>query len=160
MFSVSSPKCSADSARTALENALTRVAEDCFYAMVEPPPSDWRDQWSGQVDWVQARVSFHGAGDGAVICRLPRSLARELSASFLGMSQDEVQGPVVINDLTGELTNMVCGCWLTRAFPSQLFQLDPPAIGFASEPPPGDWVITTLNGSPMGISLSIKGSLQ
>jgi CheY-specific phosphatase CheX len=158
MFSVSSPTCSADSARAALENALTRVAEDCFYAMVEPAAADWRAQWSRQVDWVQAKVSFHGAGDGAVVCRMPRTLARELSASFLGMSEEDVQGAVVINDLTGELTNMVCGCWLTRAFPSQLFQLDPPSIAFAAEPPPADWLIITLNGSPLGISLSIKGS--
>jgi hypothetical protein len=158
MFSVSSPTISADSARAALENALTRVAEDCFYAMVEPIAEDWRDQWSGAVDWVQAKVTFHGAGDGAVICRMPRALARELSAAFLGMDEDDIQGTVVINDLTGELTNMVCGCWLTRAFPSQLFQLEPPAIAFASEPPSGDWLIIALNGSPLGISLSMKES--
>jgi hypothetical protein len=158
MFSVTLPTCPEADPRAALEVALARVAEDCFYVQVEPPEPDWRVKWATQSDWVQAKVAFHGAGDGVVICRLPRSLARHLSASFLGLSEDDVSGPVVINDLTGELANMVCGCWLTRAFPKQLFELEQPAIAFASEPPPGDWIVSLLNGSPLGISLTMKES--
>jgi hypothetical protein len=158
MFSVSSPTPLSPDARAALETALTRVAEDCFYAQVEPPEPDWREKWSAQADWVQARVDFSGAGSGAVVCRLPRSLARDLSVAFLGMSDDDLAGPIVINDLTGELANMVCGCWLTRAFPSKLFELKQPAIGFASEPPPGDWVISYLNGAPLGVALALKAA--
>ena len=148
----------------ALRDALVRVAEDNFYAAIEPAGGGWRAQWSEHSDWIDATVPFRagplaveaGARDGALRCRLPRRLARNLAAAFLGLGEDEVALDAdVVGDMAGEFANMVCGSWLTAAFPSARFDLERPEVMRELDPPPDGWYVALLNGQPMGISLAV-----
>jgi CheY-specific phosphatase CheX len=156
MSFVSSPHSSQPDTRSDLEIALASVAEDSFYAMVDSPEPEWRETWSAERNWLQATVRFHGAAEGVVTCRLPRSLAVSLAAAFLGLSEEEVaDSEETIRDMVGELTNMVCGCWLTRQFRAELFRLDQPEIAAATDLPPASWLVTTVNGAPLAMQISM-----
>jgi hypothetical protein len=156
MCSVSLPMPSAIDLRDALPAAIAHVAEDSLFAMVDAAEPGWRDAWVDQADWLEAGVAFHGAGEGTLTCRLPRTLARDLSAAFLGQTEDQVDDSAVF-DMTGELANMICGCWLTRAFPADLFALEHPEVQVGSFAPGDDWLILMLNGAPLGVSVTGRG---
>src|SRR6185295_3361163 len=97
--------------RHALERALTVVAEESFFAMVDPVPDDLA---LPEGHLLTARVTFDGGFAGVLSCTMPRALAHELTAAFSGASPDDlaVADPAV-DDLAGEFANMVCGRWLT-----------------------------------------------
>lgn len=148
----------------AIRDALARVAEDSFYAAIEPAGVSWRAQWSAHSDWIDAAVPFRagpraveaGARDGVLRCRLPRRLARNLAAAFLGMGEEEVALDAdVVGDMAGAFANMVCGFWLTATFPSARFDLERPEVMRELDPPPDGWYVALLNGQPMGISLAV-----
>ncbi|MGH9309653.1 MAG: chemotaxis protein CheX [Vicinamibacterales bacterium] len=142
--------------RDALQAAIAHVAEDSFFAMAGVAEPGWRDAWADQADWLESSVTFHGAGEGTLTCRLPRTLVRDLSAAFLGLTEDQVDDSIEF-DMTGELANMVCGCWLTRAFPADLFALEPPEAQLGSFAPGDDWLIVMLNGAPLGVFVTGRG---
>jgi hypothetical protein len=148
MFFVNSPGIDVVEARAALDAALAHVAEDSFFACVEPAPDDWRDA-AGDLDWLQSTVRFRGAAGGTLTCRLPRPLAADLASAFLGVAPDELE-PDAIGDMAGEVANMICGCWLTRAFPAELFDLDAPVVEAAGTPA-SDWIMALMNGVPFAM---------
>jgi hypothetical protein len=136
--------------RDALDRALTMVAEESFFAMVDPVPDDMPT-----VDgpMLSARVTFGGAFAGALKCQMPRELAQELTAAFTG-EEAAADGPGV-DDLAGEFANMVCGRLLTDVAPQSLFNLEHPVVVPVSAPssaPSG-----LLNGQPIWIELTIEG---
>jgi hypothetical protein len=158
MFSVSLPTCSGIDARAVLEAALAQVAEESFFAMIDPPADDWRDEWGGHREWLDGTVAFHGAGKGVLTVRLPLALARDLTSAFLGLSTEELDGDVpAVADMIGEVANMICGCWLTRAFQKRLFHLEKPVVERGSDAPSDEWLVVMLNGMPMGIAVSVYG---
>jgi hypothetical protein len=147
-----------------LRDALARVAQDSFSAFIEPANGAWRAKWSAHSDWIDATVPFRagpraveaGARDGVLRCRLPRRLARDLAAAFLGLHEDEVALDAdVVGDMAGAFANMVCGSWLTSTFPSGRFDLERPEVMRELDPPPDGWYVALLNGQPMGISLAV-----
>lgn len=156
MCSVSLPTSSATDVGDALQAAIAHVAEDSFFAMADVAEPGWRDAWANQVEWLEASVVFHGAGEGTLTCRLPRTLARDLSAAFLGLTDGQVDDSAAF-DMIGELANMVCGCWLTRAFPADLFALEHPEVRVGSFAPGDDWLIVILNGVPLGVLVTGRG---
>ena len=134
--------------RQALDRALAVVAERSFFAVVEPVP--------GAVPAVGALVSacvtFEGSFSGSLTCRMPRALAHELTAAFIG---EEPSDGELVDDLAGEFANMVCGRWLTDVAPQSLFRLDHPVVVTMSVPsgvPSG-----LLNGQPIWIELKVEG---
>ena len=139
--------------RAALERALTLVAEESFFAMVDPVPDDLVLP-DGHL--LQARVTFEGGFSGVLSCTMPRTLAHELTAAFSGASPDEIAvADPVVDDLAGEFANMVCGRWLTDVAPQDLFSLTHPAVEPAMVPgygaPRG-----LLNGQPVWIELTLE----
>jgi CheY-specific phosphatase CheX len=152
MFSVSLPTTDATDARAALEAALAHVAEDSFFACTEPAPADWRES-AAHFEWLETRVAFQGAAEGMLACRLPLALAADLASAFLGVAADELENDAVL-DMAGELANMICGCWLTRAFPAELFDLGRPDVGNGGVGPGSDWLIALVNGVPFGMRVS------
>ena len=147
MSSTNLPAASTD--RDALDRALTTVAEESFFAMVDPVAAD-----VPPVDgpMLSARVAFQGAFAGALSCRMSRLLAYELTAAFTGEEVSE-DGPGV-DDLAGEFANMVCGRWLTDVAPKSLFTLAHPVVvpvSAPSTPPSG-----MLNGQPIWLELTIE----
>src|SRR5262249_8326236 len=70
---------------------------------------------------------------GSLTCRIPRALAHELTAAFIG--EDVPSDGAAVNDLAGEFANMVCGRWLTDVAPESLFRVDRPVVvGSAAKP--------------------------
>lgn len=121
MFSTNLPTA-LTSDRDALERALAMVAEESFFAMVDPVMSDV-PVIEGSI--LSARVTFKGLFSGALTCRMPRSLAEELIAAFTG--EQAPFDATALDDLAGEFANMVCGRWLTDVAPSSLFHLSIPS---------------------------------
>jgi hypothetical protein len=134
--------------RNVLDRALTTVAEESFFAMVDPVAGRVPDV-TGPM--LSVRVAFAGAFGGALNCQMPRRLAQELTAAFTGEEVSEGPG---VDDLAGEFANMVCGRWLTDVAPQSLFSLDHPVVvpvGAPSGAPTG-----LLNGHPIWIELTIE----
>ena len=135
--------------RQALDRALAVVAERSFFAVVEPVPGVV-PAVAGAI--VSACVTFEGSFSGSLTCRMPRVLAHELTAAFIG---EEPSGGEAVDDLAGEFANMVCGRWLTDVAPQSLFRLDHPVVVPASAPsraPSG-----LLNGQPIWVELKVEG---
>jgi hypothetical protein len=53
---------------------------------------------------------------------------------------------------------MICGCWLSRAFPTRLFNLDGPIVRHHVEPPSQAWLVHLVNGVPIGLAVSVVGA--
>jgi len=136
--------------REALDRALAFVAEESFFAMVDPVPDDV-PAVDGSI--VSACVTFEGAFSGSLTCRMPRALAHELTAAFTG--EEVPSDGAAVDDLAGEFANMVCGRWLTDVAPQSLFRLDHPVVVLVATPsrtPSG-----LLNGQPIWVELKVEG---
>ena len=139
--------------RAALDRALTVVAEESFFAMVDPVPDDLAPP-DGHL--LRARVTFDGGFAGVLSCTMPRALAHELTAAFSGASPDEIAvADPAVDDLAGEFANMVCGRWLTDVAPQQLFSLRHPSVE-PSTMPGNDVPRGLLNGQPVWIELTLR----
>ena len=152
--------------RAALDRALTVVAEESFFAMVDPVPDDLTDVVGAVVGpvlsdrpaLVTACVTFDGGFAGALSCTMPRALAHELTAAFSGAAPDEIAiADPAVDDLAGEFANMVCGRWLTDIAPQQLFSLAHPSVEPLAAPRQGSIPAGLLNGQPVWIELTLEG---
>jgi CheY-specific phosphatase CheX len=124
--------------------------EESFFAMIDPVPENL-PAVEGLI--VSASVTFEGSFSGAVTCRMPRALAHELTAAFIG--EEVPSDGEVVDDLAGEFANMVCGRWLTDVAPHSLFRVDQPVVVSASAPPRPPTGL--LNGQPIWVDLKIEG---
>jgi hypothetical protein len=120
--------------RDALLAAVTEVAENSLFAFADAsdettftaaataPLAD-----SGS-NWFRACVRFSGPIAGQFELTVPDPLARQLCASFVGTATaDDICDDDVI-DFAGELANMMCGTWLTRARRHEAFSLSAPLV--------------------------------
>jgi hypothetical protein len=139
--------------RDALDRALAMVAEESFFAMVDPVMSEVP---AIEGAMLSARVTFTGSFCGSLICRMPRGLAEELIAAFTG--EQPPFAATAVDDLAGEFANMVCGRWLTDVAPSSLFHLDHPVVAPVTAPELASYVPTgLLNGQPIWVALTVEG---
>ena len=129
--------------QAALTGALAEVGGLSFFGYVEPvEPSPFPELAATESAWVSAAVPFRGRFDGEVHCAVPVELARELVSSFSGGDAAAEEGPRV-EDLLGEFVNMVCGSWLSRACPHEVFSLGSPRVTWM----PAGWAPGAVNGS-------------
>jgi CheY-specific phosphatase CheX len=153
--------------------SMVDVAENTFFAFVEPcdgeafqalvaggPAGDGSAAaWS---PWMVIEVAFHGAYGGVLSATMPRRLASELVASFVGEPEDTLT-EAQVQDGAAEFGNMVCGAWLTREAGQRRFDLEPPAVRTLGEPWRPDregasspWQIhLSLNGQPVAVRLDL-----
>ena len=134
--------------REALNRALAVVVEESFFAMVDPVRGVVP---AVEESIVSACVTFEGSFSGSLTCCLPRALAHDLTATFIG---EEVPfDGAAVDDLAGEFANMVCGRWLTDVAPQALFTLDHSVVGSTNAPssaPSG-----LINGQPIWVELKV-----
>ena len=137
--------------RDALERALTVVAEESFFTMVDPVPDSLPP---AQDSCVAACVDFSGPLAGRMCCRMTRALAHDLTSAFTGHRPEDVaeDGPEV-TDLAGEFVNMVCGRWLTDVAPRALFTLARPTVEPA--PWPQARPMAVLNDQPIWLDVAL-----
>ena len=127
------------------------MAEQSFFAYVEPcPSSELEARWPPGNAWLYAVVEF-GREEyrGRVELALPSALARDLAAAFAGTDAGDLTD-VMVGDVVGELCNMACGLWLTRAISTVWFALAPPLVEIGLPPLPQGWGFLLVNEMPAG----------
>ncbi len=116
------------------------VAESSLFAFAEPSDEATFRAAAPAVavgGWLKARVEFVGPAAGSFDLTVPESLTRRLGAAFLGAeSPDEITERALL-DFAGELANMLCGTWLTRACIQESFDLSTPRVT-RGQPGPAD----------------------
>ncbi len=137
----------------AVRAALVEVAENSFFAFVDPVEPDAAGEFSAEVaSWLVATVVFTGAFGGRMQIALAEPLARELFDAFLGRDRAEAVEDAPLFDLVGEFGNMVCGSWLTRSCQRRRFDLAHPVVVRAAAadvtPTWSDVLPLALNGLP------------
>lgn len=152
-----------------LRQALVDVGEGSYTSFVEPcDAARLAEALPGLADdrWLHASVDFRGAFGGTFQMALPESLARELVGSFIGLAPGEPVDDGQVTDLAGEMANMVCGDWLTRACRRRRFDLRPPVVvrlpqGWGPErwnlPGSPDGALMCVNDQPVCLHLSFAG---
>jgi CheY-specific phosphatase CheX len=118
----------------ALLAAVTGVAENSLFAFVDASDQATFEAATiapgadGGNDWLSAGIDFKGPIAGRFELTLSEALARHLCASFAGAETADEIGESDLLDFTGELANMMCGAWLTRAARHDAFSLMPPQV--------------------------------
>jgi len=114
--------------------AVSDVAENSLFAFADASEQAAFDAAAaaplddGGSTWVNACIDFTGSITGRFTLTVPEPLARHLCAAFAGAeSADEVSDGDFL-DFVGELANMVCGDWLTRASRHEAFSLTIPRV--------------------------------
>jgi hypothetical protein len=140
-----------------LAEAMVTVAERSFFAYAEVSGPECVEVASG--GWYEAAVSFRGPFSGRVLLALPSSLARDLSMSFLGLEPDAVLADPSVADLVGEISNMVCGSWLTGLPETACFELTHPEVR-TIDAAPDDGMVVAVNDQPVVLHLEIAPGQQ
>ena len=142
-------------AEAELLTALERVAEESFFAALDRPTADdWAAAGSAHDEWLEACVRFRGPQQGALRCCLPSAGARELASAFLGAADDGGNAADIARDLAGELTNMICGRWLSAADPGGLYELEAPEVRVGVSGT-GGWTLALINGGPVAMHVQL-----
>ena len=148
-------------------DAVTRVAERNFFAVVEP--CDDR-QFAVLADqsarWLVAAVHFtEGDCSGAVSCTVSEHLANALFDAFSGRDQlDPAPDPQQLLDLVGEFSNMICGAWLTRLAVRQTFTLSSPTVRHSPDPSqlttPQARMLLAVNDLPLAVEVRVAPATE
>lgn len=137
--------------RDLIVSSFSSVAEQSFFAFAEAAEPDPVDL-TGSAEWMEALVHFSGPVAGRFTVTLPNVLGVELCAAFLGCGPDEPVDPSALEDLVGELANMVCGAWLTNVRRADAFALSHPEVRHVSGPAETPTVWMACNGRPVALS--------
>jgi hypothetical protein len=145
----------------ALVAAVGDVADRSFFAYAEPCEAGrFAELVDGTERWYSATIAFEESGfDGSVRCLVPEDAAAMMFDSFTGRSSDDpAPPPADVADLMGELANMVCGAWLTRAATDQTFSLTtlPVVLSRACAPSGGEsWTTFAVNDRPFAVAVRV-----
>ena len=146
--------------------ALGDVAERSFFACAELCDAGrFADLVEGTGCWYSAAIEFHeGECVGTVRCLVPEDAAAILFDAFSGRGDDDpAPSPGDVSDLMGELANMVCGAWLTRAAGHQIFSLRtlPVVLSHACAPVDGEaWITLAVNDRPLAVAVRIEAARE
>jgi chemotaxis protein CheX len=105
---------------SAVQEFFVRHLADVFSTMLsmpvvplaKPAPDDAKERVSGSVGFVGETVT------GSVYLHLPSSFAAEITRAMLGLPAKETPADADVNDVLGEVTNMLAGglkSWLCDA---------------------------------------------
>ena len=138
--------------------AIASVAERSFFADVQACDRTRFEERAAEGAWMVATVHFReGALAGALSCTVPHDLARTLLDAFTGRDPlDPEPDREALFDLVGELSNMICGTWLTRMATAQAFTLSRPVVELVAGPPtigPTDTTLVAVNDLPLAVSV-------
>lgn len=83
---------------------------------------------------VRCEITFAGKASGTAALRLTPPAARQVAARVLGLSPAAVDDPAVIDDVIGELSNMVVGNFKSNLCDAGLkCKINPPAVSHTAE---------------------------
>ena len=105
-----------------IASAVAEVLETMFFSEI---------LGDGQPDLsctaLEAHVAFTGNSSGTVDVQISEAAARSLTASFLGESEESLSG-LQLAHLVCELTNMLCGCIVSKMSAQGCFNLGSPEL--------------------------------
>jgi len=163
MFSLPLPTATfTPSSEAALVAAVCDVAERSLFAYAEQCDAGrFAELVEGTDRWYSAAVEFHeGEWNGTVRCLTPEDAALAMFDAFSGRGVEEPAPPAHhIADLMGEVANMVCGAWLTRAASHQTFSLRtlPAVVSQACAPVGGEtWITLAVSDRPFAVAVRIE----
>ena len=113
-----------------MTSSADEVLNSMFFVGVE---SNGDESASAGEEWMAARVSFRGPRSGAFGIGAPLTTARMLAANFLGQDEAEIHD-AQMEDVFCELSNMICGAFLSRLGDESVYDLSHPARDDAASP--------------------------
>ncbi len=93
-------------------NGVKEVFDKMLSMPIQPTKLDEGETISGKR--IVGSVSFAGAIMGSVNIHVPEPLSKVLAASMLGMEPEEIQGEEEVEDVIGEMSNMIGGYLKSR----------------------------------------------
>ena len=109
---------------TELEPLLTTAASDVLESMcfvgVLGPGTELPDE-----NWLWTRLDFSGSGTGSFGISASQAAGKLIASNFLGQETAEVSLEQM-EEVLCELSNMICGSFLSRYRPADLFDLSHP----------------------------------
>ena len=135
-----------------VREVFSRVLEKQVFMFAEEASLD--DLASGEGDWVEARISFHGPMEGSLSLALPKLAELEIAANFLGKDADDPDVALCAEDSLKEILNVVCGHMLTAlAGEDPVFDLSIPKV----LPIAGD-ELARLAALPESLGFDVEGN--
>jgi len=113
-----------------MTSSADEVLNSMFFVGVE---SNGDESAAAGEEWMAARVSFRGPRSGAFGIGAPLTTARMLAANFLGQDEAEIQD-TQMEEVFCELSNMICGAFLSRLGDESVYDLSHPARDDAASP--------------------------
>jgi chemotaxis protein CheX len=101
-----------DEIKDLLQSGCTDVLSTTFNVIAQPAPVD--DFRRGYETLVAGSVGFTGDVNGLVYIYVRAPFARTLTGQMLGFPEDEIDGDEMVNDVIGELSNMIVGSAKSR----------------------------------------------
>lgn len=119
---------SAQSISSALLAAAPEVMETMFFseALVSEAPAE------NEAPVVRAIVAFSGEPHGNLSAEVDEPAARRLAADFVGAMEPDELSPKQVEEVVGELANMLCGAMLTALHTDRIFELATPVVSHAT----------------------------
>ena len=115
-----------------LAPAVNDVLETMFFSENFGP-----SEHDSSIPDLEVHVAFLGATSGNVGVRISKPSARCLAASFLGVSEDSLSD-MQTTQVVCELTNMLCGCVVSKLASQGCFALDSPRLSPSPSEQPKD----------------------
>lgn len=112
-----------------LQSAGEVIETMCFVAVLG------EDAGPATADLISAELVFNGSPAGRFGVRVPPSTGRLIASNFLGKDAEDITAAEV-EQVVGELANMICGSVLSRLEAGARFELLHPVIVPAGESTP------------------------
>lgn len=102
-----------DEMRDSLKSGVSEVFRTML--RLEAKPAAVLDEWHAPGEpLVAGSVGFTGDANGVVYLHVTARFAQTLASRMLGISEAELEGDEIVNDVIGELSNMIVGCAKSR----------------------------------------------
>ena len=134
-----------------LERCGQRALETMFFTMPDSVSSDGQRP-SGAL--VGASLTFKGSRPGRFGLILSEPAGRAIAANFLGVEDEAALSPAQIAEVSGELSNIICGTVLTDLEANAEFDLSVPVpVNVTAADPGPDYG----DGSPVACRFDLAG---
>ena len=137
--------------KAVLTDVFGEVLREYAFIFGEVCPSD--ETPVNKADYVYSTVAFSGHRSGVLGLSISAELAAELAANILGIDTDSGDSADFALDALEELTDIICGHFLTSAFGEEpIFCLSPPSASKINE---AEW--KSLIGREEAVGFTVEG---
>ena len=102
---------------SALRQVFCQVLEEQMFLFADDAKME--DITFPEEPMVRLAITYSGFASGGMHIVLPSSLCREITASVLGIEEEEITESTDVVDAAKELINMTCGQFLTTFYGSE-----------------------------------------